>query len=194
MIIAITAPKGSGKDLTADYIAEKYSFKKIAYANHLKEILRRIFNFSDKELYGEQADKEQINGEWNISSRQAALAFGDFMRYTIPEKYPKFKEKTGSNFFVDYLINYISKSSDNFVISDVRFNNEIVELRNAFPNKKILLIRLKRTTSGFNKETDNHHSENPDNLDPNEINITIENNGTINDLYTKIHDSLINFL
>jgi len=186
MIVAITAPKGNGKDLTADYIVNKYGYQKIAYADHLKEILRLVFNFSDQELHGTQEDKERINEEYGISSRQAALAFGDFMRYTLPSNFDKYKEKMGVNYFVNYVMKTIEKTNKNYVISDIRFNNEITELRKKFPNKKILLIRLNRNTQGFNEITDKHHSENPNNINSEEIDVIIENNGSIEELYSKI--------
>lgn len=190
MIIALTAPKGSGKDLVADYIVEKYHYEKIAYADHLKDILRLTFGFSEKELYGTQEDKERINDQYGVSARQMALEFGDFLRYQIPNKYPEYKEKMGSDYFVKYLINKIKKSGKSYVISDVRFNNEISELREAFPDTKIVLIRLNRNTNGFNKQTDGHHSEDPNNIDLKQIDMVIDNNGTIEELYSKVNDCI----
>lgn len=190
MIIALTAPKGSGKDLTADYIVEKYNYEKMAYADHLKDILKLIFDFSEKELYGTQEDKEKINNEWGVSSRQTALALGDFMRYDLPNKFPKYKEKMEANYFVYMLMKKISNTSKNVVISDVRFNNEIVELRKKFPERTVKCIRILRNTDGFNEETDKHHSENPNNIDKDQIDHVIENNGTIEELYQKIDQIL----
>lgn len=186
MIIALTAPKGSGKDLTADYIVDKYNYEKMAYADHLKDILRLMFDFSDKELYGTQKDKEKINEEWGISARQTALALGDFMRYDLPNKFEGYREKMEENYFVYMLMKKISNSSKNVIVSDVRFNNEIVELRKKFPQRKIKCIRILRNTDGFNTETDKHHSEDPNNIDNDQIDHVIDNNGTVEELYQKI--------
>lgn len=245
MIIALTAPKGSGKDLVADYITSKkyknkngfeyffnwiiflftmslifvqhmniklpfiyyilgillcivwninkYSqlatFTKIAYADQLKEILKLIFGLSQKELFGSQEDKEKVNEEWGFSFRQIGVEFCDFIRYTLPDKFPGYKEKIGADYFVNYLIKQI-KINKNYVISDIRFNNEISELRKYFPERKIILIRLHRNRPVYNIETDAHHSENTNNIDIKEIDFEIENNGTIEELYSKI-DNII---
>jgi len=194
IILAFTAPKGSGKDLSADYLVKYqshpvYPFKKIAFADQLKNMLRTTFNFTDKQLYGTQKDKETIDETYGVSSRQMALAFGDFMRYTLPKNFPNYREKMGSDYFVKHLINTIKNDVDkySYIISDVRFNNEITEIRKAFANKKVVLIRLQRNTEGYNTETDQHHSENPNNIDVKEIDEIIVNNGTKNQLYQKLN-------
>ena len=190
MIIALNATKGSGKDTVANYITSlKHQFIKLEYAKQIKNILKLIFNFKDEELYGTQEDKEIINKTYGISVRQSAIAFGDFMRDTLSEKFSEYKETTGNNYFVNYLLNQIEPNK-NYVITDVRYNNEITEIRKKFPNEKVILIRLLRNTKTYNEETDNHKSENLNNIDNNQINYIVNNNGTIQELYQKINEIL----
>ena len=54
----------SGKDTIADYLVREYSFKKLSFAWALKEgIGRKVFGFSDDQLYGDK--KETVDEFWN---------------------------------------------------------------------------------------------------------------------------------
>ena len=56
ILIGLVAPKRSGKDTAADYLCQKYHFKKYNFADPLKEGIGKMFGFSHDQLYGK--DKE----------------------------------------------------------------------------------------------------------------------------------------
>ena len=46
-IIAICGAKRSGKDILSKYIVSKYNYKKISFAEPLKNAVKALFNFND---------------------------------------------------------------------------------------------------------------------------------------------------
>lgn len=52
MILGISANAGSGKDTAADYLVKHYNFVKMSLADEMKRICKRVYNFSDEQLWG----------------------------------------------------------------------------------------------------------------------------------------------
>lgn len=183
MLIGILGYKFSGKDTTADYLVKKYNFKKIAFADPLKDTCRILFNFDEDQLFGNK--KETIDPRWGISPRTAFQYIGtDIFRNKISEIMPN----VGNNFWVNLAIdNYkqIQKTNvkQNVVISDVRFQNEI----DAIQNNGGIIIKIIRPSLQSN---DMHASENISELSGDH---EIYNDGTLENLYDKI-DKLIGYL
>lgn len=50
--LLIHALAGSGKDTVADYLASDFSFKKMMFANQIKEIVIQVFGFPREHVYG----------------------------------------------------------------------------------------------------------------------------------------------
>jgi len=50
MIIGLIGNKRVGKDTVADYICEKFQFKKYAFADGVKDTCKVLFNFTDDQL------------------------------------------------------------------------------------------------------------------------------------------------
>ena len=65
-IIGVTGKKFNGKDTLGNYLS-KYNYKRMAFADPLKEVIKNVFNFNDAQLYGE--DKERID-EYPDSSKE----------------------------------------------------------------------------------------------------------------------------
>ena len=175
MIIGITGKKFNGKDTVSDYIVSKYKFTKIAYAEPLKEVCRNLFNFNDDQLYGNK--KEDIDPFWNITPRHAFQFIGTDM---IRNNANKLISGINNNFWVKCLEKRIldlnSRGIKNIIISDIRFINEADIVKHL--NGKI--IKVCRNIDN----NDTHISE----LEINNINedILIENNGSLEELYSKI--------
>lgn len=169
IVIGISGKKGHGKDTFADYLVDKYGFKKYTFGNLLKKTIKILFSMSDEQLYGEK--KEDVDDFWGYSSRQLLQIIGtDLLRNQFDE-----------NIFTKSLYKKIIEDDyKKIVISDVRFENE----KNMVESIGGIIYRINRNTI---KNNDNHISEKA--LDHIEFK-TIENNSTIGELYKKI-DNII---
>lgn len=157
-VIGITGKKYNGKDTVSNYLTPKYGYYRIAYADPMKEACRIIFGFNEDQLYG--TSKEIVDNRWNISPRQAFQYIGtDLFRKQIYLLIPELKD----NFWVKCMMETIKKQlimcpNKKYVVSDIRFQNEINSLKEEFINCKI--IRVTRPSINlYNKDTDLHESE-----------------------------------
>lgn len=98
MIIAISGKLKSGKDTIADYLVQEYGFKRIAFADKLKDIAKDLFFWDgNKDDYG----------------RKLLQDLGMQMR------------SIKQDVWVDYVFRTIRNHNDmNWVITDVRYKNE----------------------------------------------------------------------
>lgn len=181
MLIGILGYKFSGKDTTADYLVKKYDFTKISFAQPLKDICKILFNFDDEQLYGNK--KEVLDPRWGISPRTAFQYIGtDMFRNKIKEIMPNVENNFWVNLAIDNYKNIIKNCPTNsVVIADVRFQNEI----DAVKNNGGIIIKIVRPTLQNN---DQHASENIGDL---EGDFEILNDGTLENLYSKI-DGIFN--
>ena len=183
-VIGITGKKYNGKDTVSDYICIKYGFNKIAFADPLKQVCKIIFEFNDDQLYGNK--KEEIDMRWNISPRKIFQYIGtDLIRKQMCKIIPDIQD----NFWVKCLIETMKcelklNPTSNFMISDIRFQNEIDSIKKEFSHCQI--IRVVRPSVNL---VDNHESETMiDNLK--NIDNELINNGTLEDLYNMVEQNL----
>ena len=181
MIVGITGRKRHGKDTCAMYLVEKYGFIQISFAQPLKEMCKVLFNFTDEQLYGDQ--KEVIDQEWQITPRAAFQYIGtELFRSQMKHLIPNIDD----NFWVKCLeskINSLIKNNPDIkiVISDVRFPNEIAMIK----QQKGTIIRVNRTILDT---IDNHESEKL--ISELSVNYDIQNNNSLDDLYSQL-DTII---
>lgn len=182
-IIAICGPKRVGKDLVADYLVKKYAYSKIKIADRLKKCLKLLFNFSDEEL--ESDKKDELNEFWEVSPRQVMQFFGtEMMQFKIQELLPN----VGRLFWINSLISCMSTATvtKTFVISDLRFNHEHMELARVY-GKDYKVIKIVRP-SLTEDVTSQHESEQEYKQIPHDIYIV--NDGTIEDLLIKLDNAM----
>ena len=194
MIIGLIGNKRVGKDTVADYICEKFQFKKYAFADGVKDTCKVLFNFTDDQLNNN--NKEDIDPGWNISPRKAMQFIGtEIMQYKIQELIPSINKlfwvnRLRNKINMENNTNDINKIQHNIIISDFRFLHEINEFKKY--NTLFIHILRDRTYEG----RDSHISENELTsidmffLDLKKSHIII-NNGTLDDLYLKI-DTIVN--
>jgi len=163
-IIAICGAKRSGKDVLADYLVKKYNYERLAFADPLKLVVKKLFNFDDDQVgigEDEGADKKDIIDErWGITPRAALQFFGtEVMQEKIQELLPNIKR----NFFANTLKNHIENAEEGkkFVISDLRFIHEYDMLANIsnIGHKDKMIIRVIRPSKHRTKEQEPHISE-----------------------------------
>lgn len=177
MIIGLLGQKHSGKDTCADYLVKYYGFKRFAFGDSVKEVCRILFKFNDEQLYGNK--KEEIDPRYNITPREAFQKIGtEFGQYFIHELLPNLNipKRTLWTLALDEL-----DKSQNIIISDVRCKHEI----DAIKQRGGIIVKIERNT--IKNEFSEHSSEQEIfNISSSDIYYTINNNGTLNDLYNEL--------
>jgi hypothetical protein len=193
MIIGVIGKKRSGKDTIADFLKRKYQFQQGSFAKPIKECCKLIFDWTDEHVYGSL--KEVVDPRWGISPRQAMQHFGtDWAQVELCKSFPAFSKKTGRSLWVKRLLaDYLKDGMKNdIVISDARFPHEKKCIEDfAKKNKvKCYFIRVERDQNKKLNEKDNHASEKE--MESMGQDIIIKNNGTLEELYAKVKDCIVN--
>lgn len=166
MIIGLSGKAKSGKDCLADYLVQNYGFVKVAFADELKLLCASTFNLSNEQLYGNL--KETKDSRYNKTTREILQATGQFYR------------SIDIDFWVNKCINkiYLDK---NYVITDCRLTNEYNAIKKL--NGKIIRINRDGELRGY---VSNSNDISETDLNNHNFDLTIDNNGTLIDLYNKI--------
>lgn len=186
-IIGITGKKYSGKDTIANYLVNDYWYEKMAYASPLKETCRILFGFNDDQLYGTK--KEEIDERWAVAPRKVFQYIGtDLFRKQMNNLIPGLND----GFWVKCLSEQIKLKLEHdpnslIVVSDIRFQNEIDELKKL--HNDVLIIRVTRPSLDATNKSDTHDSENMiDKLSC--VDYDVVNDSDIESLYNKINEIL----
>jgi hypothetical protein len=132
MIIGIAGFQGSGKDTIADYLQNIYGFKRDSFAATLKDAVSAVFGWDRELLEGRTTEsrtwREQVDPWWaerlnmpNLTPRYVLQVWGT----EVARK--SFHDDT----WIASLENKLRKTSNDIVISDVRFPNEIAAIKRA---------------------------------------------------------------
>lgn len=206
--IVLVGFKGSGKNTVGEYLLEKYGYHGFSFADALKDTVSSIFCWDRQALEGSTPEsrvwRETVDPWWankldipGFTPRWALMNFGtDILR---------------NHFHPDIWVLNVQRRLEQFenervVVFDGRFPNEI----DAVCDNGGISIRVKRGpeptwwdfAQKFNSETKEYQENNRKFIDffahPSEyawighhIDLTIENNSTVEDLHFKI-DVLMN--
>lgn len=182
LIIGLTGKKGSGKDTVADMIWSieidgGHIWVSTAYAAYLKALVKRLFDLSDEQIYGTQAEKEAVDERWGKSPRELLQIVGtDIARLCHPDVW------------VRRTMRYIDESLEvdpqiaGFLITDVRFPNEA----DAIKARGGVIVNILRPdlTVAEGDVTAQHESEQHAATIPYDYQIV--NDGTLMDLRQKV--------
>ena len=170
MIIGLTGKARSGKDTVALYLSKQHNFNHYWFSKPMKDACKVIFGWDDRQLYG--ALKEVIDPVYKVSPRVALQTLGtEWGRNCI-----------SSDLWLNRAKAEILKH-ENITISDCRFDNE-AQMILGMGGYIIEVIRPDT------KEVAAHSSE--EGITPGLINFTIDNKGTLSDLYKLVDYLLIN--
>ncbi len=186
MIIGILGKKYNGKDTIADHLVKKYGFKKIAFADPVKDMCRLLFGFNERQLYGDL--KEVVDSNWGVSPRTVMQYLGtDVFRRDINKIMPHIKENFWINCVRTRYLNMLKEDPKVLlVISDVRFANEV----DIIHELKGPVFKVERDVVNSN---DIHESEKNIDLIKN-YDYLISNNKSVQDLYDKIDSIIKNYI
>jgi hypothetical protein len=141
MIIGVCGFIGSGKDTVADYLTNFHGFRRESFANSLKDAVAQVFGWDRIMLEGRttqaRAWREQVDPWWA-------------QRLDMPDLTPRWvqqhwgtevcRKAFHDDIWIASLENKLRNSTDNIVISDCRFPNEIRSIKDAGG----IVIRVKR--------------------------------------------------
>ena len=141
MIVGFVGFIGSGKDTAADYLVNFHGYRRDSFANTLKDAVACVFGWDRTLLEGRTTQarewREQVDAWWaerlnmpNLTPRLMLQLWGTEVC------------RTGfhDDIWIASLENKMRKTTDNIVISDVRFPNEIKAIHNAGG----IVVRIKR--------------------------------------------------
>ncbi|MEY4331475.1 MAG: hypothetical protein RLZZ196_213 [Bacteroidota bacterium] len=129
MIVGLCGLIGSGKDTAADYLVNHCGFVRESFANHLKDIAAVLFGW-DRELLEGRSDKSR---NWR---EQVDTWWSERLNFTITPRFALqylgtdvFRNHFHNDIWIASLENKLSKISNNVVITDCRFPNEIAAIK-----------------------------------------------------------------
>lgn len=141
MIIGFVGFIGSGKDTAADYLVNFHGFRRDSFANTLKDAVSCVFGWDRTMLEGRTKQarewREQIDSWWAQRLGMPHLTPRWILQHWGTEVCRK---AFHDDIWIASLEHKLLSSSDNIVISDVRFPNEIKAIHNAGGK----VIRIKR--------------------------------------------------
>jgi hypothetical protein len=205
IILGITGLIGSGKDTIADYLTTQHGFKRVSFAASLKDAVAAVFGWNREYLEGttkaSRAWREKKDEWWsnrlgmNITPRWILQYWGtDVCRNHFHNA-----------IWVASVEHKLLNSKEDVVITDCRFDNEVAAIKNAGG----IAIRVQRGPNPEWYDAAIAYNRGPDGnsywalskmkLDKLKIHASeyssiglkydyvVENNGTIDELHTKIH-------
>ena len=141
MIIGFVGFIGSGKDTAADYLVNFHEFRRDSFANTLKDAVAAVFGWDRVLLEGRTKEarewREQVDTWWAERLNMPKLTPRWVLQYWGTEVC---RDAFHDDIWIASLENKMRKTTDNIVISDVRFPNEIKAIHNAGG----IVVRVKR--------------------------------------------------
>ena len=132
MIIGVCGFIGSGKDTVADYLTNFHGFRRESFANSLKDAVAQVFGWDRTMLEGRTKQarewREQVDPWWAERLNMPNLTPRWVLQYWGTEVCRK---AFHDDIWIASLENKLRNSTDDIVISDCRFPNEIKSIKDA---------------------------------------------------------------
>lgn len=119
-ILGFLGRAGSGKSTAAKYMAHVYGARIFSFATPLKLLAQKLWGFTDEQVFGSQAQKEEVIPALGYSPREAMVRLGNGARNFLE-----------SDIWIRACFNAIAKDFSEsreaqplYIIDDVRFENE----------------------------------------------------------------------
>ena len=203
MIIGICGFIGAGKDTAADYLVNFHEFRRDSFAATLKDAVAAVFGWDRELLEGRTKSarewREQQDDWWTNR-----LSMPITPRWMLQH----WGTEVGRNAFhteiwIASLENKLRKSTDNIVISDCRFYNEVAAIKNQ--SGQVIWIQRGITPHWYNIAAKANRGDESARrwLDAEgvhaseyswagtEFDHVISNDGTVDQLYQQLNDLLV---
>ena len=203
MIIGVCGFIGSGKDTIADYLVNIHEFRRESFANALKDSVAAVFGWDRTMLEGRTKEarewREEVDTWWAERLAMPTLTPRWVLQYWGTEVCRK---SFHDDIWIAALENKLRQAKDNIVISDVRFPNEILSIKNA--GGKIVWVQRGELPEWYNSAIQANQGSN---IGLNEMKYRkihssewawvgtdfdsiLTNDGTLEDLYSQIESVL----
>lgn len=204
MILGICGWAGAGKDTIADYLVNFHEFRRTSFAASLKDAISSIFGWDRELLEGRskkaRAWRETVDPWWS-----ERLGIPNLTPRWILQHWGTEVCRIGfhNEIWIASVENKLRHTSDNIVISDCRFPNEIESIKKA--GGRIIWIQRGNMPEWYQtaiiansgdivaqhvlEDLKIHRSETA--WVGSEFDIIIPNNSTIDDLYSKVKSLLV---
>lgn len=130
MIVGLVGFIGSGKDTAADYLVNFHEFRRESFANTLKDAAAAVFGWDRTLLEGRTKQarewREQVDPWWAARLDMPNLTPRWILQYWGTEVC---RHGFHDDIWIASLENKLRTATDNIVISDCRFPNEIASIR-----------------------------------------------------------------
>lgn len=157
MLIGLSGKARSGKDSIATHLYGEFYFKRLAFADKLKQVCKEMFDLSDEQVYGSK--KEEIDGRYWKTPRYILQHIGtEGFRFIDPDIWHRIVLKDCDKYVSPEVktTGMIRSPKRHAVITDVRFKNEADAIR----EKGGLLWRIVREDhDGASGGIEGHASE-----------------------------------
>jgi hypothetical protein len=211
MIIGVCGFIGSGKDTIADYLTNFHGFRRESFANTLKDAVAQVFGWDRTMLEGRTTSarewREQVDLWWSKRLGMPHLTPRWVLQYWGTEVCRK---GFNDDIWIAALEHKLLNSTDNIVISDCRFPNEIKSIKDAGG----LVVRVIRgpepewydaavsanrgadgnvtwaTSKRILENAKIHASETA--WVGTQFDYILDNNGSIDDLFTQVKNQVLN--
>jgi hypothetical protein len=202
MIIGICGLQSSGKDTIGDYLIQHYGFKKISFAEVLKDIISILFSWDRNKLNGNTIEnrlwREEIDIWWSKELNIPDFSPRYAMQFIGTDLFRKhFKNDIWVIILKKKLLEYSKKM--NIVITDCRFPNEInmikeckgkiIHIYRILP-KWFIDYKLNKISEDNLREMEIHSSEYSWIKEP--YDYLILNSNTLKELYKEIELIMVN--
>jgi len=209
MIIGVCGFISAGKDTVADYLVNFHGFKRDSFATTLKDAVADIFGWDRELLEGRTTEsrewREEQDAWWSERLGIAELTPRWVLQHWGTEV---FRQGFHDDIWIASLENKLRNSRDNVVISDCRFPNEIVSIKNS--GGKVIWVQRGDLPEWYscalldNKSNGRHSQPNKEKKQigmryqypdvhaseyawiGTEFDAEVDNNGSVEDLYRQI--------
>lgn len=173
MIIGLAGYAQSGKDTVAEHLIKNYGYRRVAFADQLRQAL---YNLNPLVTIADMVNVPLQSAVDGLGWESVKLDSPDVRRLLQRMGTEVGRQMWGEDFWVKQAMKNVSKF-DNVVFTDVRYPNE----NKAIINSGGTVWRIERPGIG---PVNNHASETA--MDSINVNKTIVNNSTKEDLYATI--------
>ena len=203
MIIGLSGTISCGKDTVADYLVNIHGFKRESFANSLKEAMGVIFGWEYALLEGRSKEsrvwREQVDPWWSKRLNMPELTPRWVLQYMGTEV---IRQGFHDDMWIASLENRLRQRTDDVVISDVRFVNEIkmlrslgaecIEVKRGQQPDYYEIARLANAGDDHAKQklADMNIHKSETNWIGSDFDHVLENNGSSDDLYANIDNAL----
>ena len=198
MIIGVCGLIGSGKDTIADYLVNIHGYRRDSFAATLKDAVSAVFGWDRDMLEGRSRHsrewREQPDAWWSerlgrtITPRLMLQLWGTEVC----------RQGFHDDVWIASLENKLRSAQDDVVISDCRFPNEIDAIRRS--GGHVIRVMRGQDPLWFSEARQHlkHHTPLPSGLPHasewawagTDFDCYIDNNGTLDDLYSQVSDLL----